>query len=114
MEEAREFEPIDDNNRLVRLFFDEEQKITLYYDKFERKLFVEDANDLVKYLSDGKKYVPEKIPTRNEILYSVAINGVLSIKFSQAVDRRTLNTLLVDDVKRTGESNGKVVNFFRR
>ena len=25
---------IDDSNRLVKLFFDEEQKITLWYDKF--------------------------------------------------------------------------------
>ena len=111
MEEAKEFGPIDDNNRLVRLFFDEEQKIILWYDKFERKLFVEDANDLVKHLSDGKKYVPEKIPTRNEILYSVAINGVLSIKFSQAVDRRTLTTLTVKDISQTGESSAKIIDF---
>lgn len=102
---------IDDSNRLVKLFFDEEQKITLWYDKFERKLFVEDTNDLVKYLSDGSKYVPEKIPTRNEILYSVAINGVLSIKFSQAVDRKTLTTLTVNDISRTGESSAKIIDF---
>ena len=101
---------INDENRRISLFTNNEEGITLWYDKFERKLFVEDTNDLVKYLSDGSKYVPEKIQTA-EVLYSVAINGVLSIKFSQAVDRRTLNTLLVDDVKRTGESNGKVVNF---
>ena len=102
---------INDGNRLVKLFFDEEQKITLWYDKFERKLFVEDTNDLVKYLSDGSKYVPEKIPTRNEILYSVAINGVLSIKFSQAVDRRTLTTLIVNDISRTGQSSAKIIDF---
>ena len=102
---------INDGNRLVKLFFDEEQKITLWYDKFERKLFVEDTNDLVKYLSDGSKYVPEKIPTRNEILYSVAINGVLSIKFAQAVDRKTLTTLTVNDISRTGESSAKIIDF---
>jgi hypothetical protein len=108
---------IDDNNRLVKLFSDEEQKITLWYDKFERKLFVEDTNDLVKYLSDGSKYVPEKIPEKTEVLYSVAINGVLSIKFSQAVDRRTLNTLTVNDLTSIkngaagGDSYIKIVDF---
>ena len=102
---------IDDSNRLVKLFFDEEQKITLWYDKFERKLFVEDTNDLVKYLSDGSKYVPEKIPTGTEVLYAVAINGVLSIKFSQAVDRKTLTTLTVNDISRTGESSAKIIDF---
>jgi hypothetical protein len=101
---------IDDSNRRIALFTSEEEQITLWYDKFERRLYVEDKNSLIKYLSDGQTYIPAKIePT--VILYSVAINGVLSIKFSQVVDRRTLNTITVTDVQNSGASSAKVVNF---
>lgn len=102
---------IDDNNRLVRLFNDEEQGIILWYDKFERKLFVEDKNDFVKYLSDGSKYVPEIIPASNEILYSVAVNGVLSIKFAYPVDRKSLMNITVKDVQYSGQTSAKIIDF---
>ena len=101
---------IDDGNRRISLFTNDEEGITLWYDKFERRLYVEDTKSQIKYLSDGQTYIPSKIES-TEILYSVAVNGVLSIKFSKKVDRRTLNTITVNDVQYSGSSSGKIVNF---
>jgi hypothetical protein len=101
---------IDDLNRRVLLSTDESGTIKLYYDRFEKKIYVEDSNELLNFSSDGEPFKPVAIPEKVQILYSAALNGVLSIKFSGPIDRRSLSGISVTDYG-DSTSYGKIIDF---
>jgi hypothetical protein len=101
---------IDDLNRRVLLSTDESGTIRLYYDRFEKKTYVEDSNELLSFSTDGATFKPTEIPQQIIIVYAAAINGVLSIKFSAPIDRRSLSNISIKDYSEKG-SGGKIVDF---
>lgn len=101
---------IDDLNRKVLLSTDSSGTILLFYDRFEKRIYVEDKNESLNYLSDGTTFKPATLPDAVSVVYCAASNGVLSIKFSHPIDRRSLLGIQVRDISGLTTS-AKIVDF---